>query len=111
MNEIKSLQMDKTLVMLFNVISLFNADEGEYKEMKSLNRLQRKYCGLLYRYIVKVRGLEEAENIFKSFMIMLGKLRQMADIMKNKTIKLSFHSLPELVALVDQAHDGVALIT
>ncbi len=47
-----------------------------------------KFSRLLYRYLCHSKGQSEAKLLFKKHLEMLGSLREMSDIIKNKSIKL-----------------------
>lgn len=49
---------------------------------------QYNFSLLLFRYLCHTRGRNEASRIYPSFVGVLEKLREMADILKNKTIKI-----------------------
>ena len=51
-------------------------------------RHQYNFSLLLFRYLVYSRGQSEAIRLFPGFMSTLSKLREMAEILKNKTIKI-----------------------
>ena len=47
-----------------------------------------KFSRLLFRYLCHTNGVEEAKEVFGKYISMLGNLREMSDIMKNKAIKI-----------------------
>ncbi len=86
MHEIGSLKLDASLKSLFTIIALFQSDND--KDEKEIVDLRCKYEGLLRRYLHKIRG----ENEFASFRRALRSLRDMANILRNNTIKVTPYS-------------------
>ena len=52
------------------------------------SQIQSEYCHLLFRYLCYIKGQEEARKLYPQYINMLPNLREMSDIMKNKTIKI-----------------------
>ena len=70
-------------------------------EETSIHAYQEKYFGILHRLLIQNRGSEEAEACMVNFKNVLGSLREMADIMRNKSIKvMPPNTWPELTDLV-----------
>ena len=61
--------------------------------------MQDKYSSLLYRHLLRTRGPSRADADAALFESAVRSLREMADIMKNKTIKVS-SDWPQLEDLV-----------
>ena len=55
--------------------------------------MRDKWSRLLYRYLTRSKGYVRASKLWPEFQRMLGYLKEMADIMRNKTIKVSGRGL------------------
>ncbi|TRY77337.1 hypothetical protein TCAL_16969 [Tigriopus californicus] len=100
MSDIKSLSLDKPTATILTVVSLLDTDGTTLKFPFQVTDIQKKYIGLLYRYLCHTRNRIWTEEKFPDFLNMLSNLKEMSDIMKNKTIKWSM-AWPQIQNFID----------
>ena len=61
---------------------------GVILEFCIFSKHQLKFGRLLFKYLCHTRGHLEGKIAFQKHLHVLGNLREMSDIMKNKTIKI-----------------------
>ena len=65
------------------------------------SNIQSDYSHLLFRYLCYSKGEEEAKKLYPKYTNMLPNLREMSDIMINKTIKIvPFPSVEEQLSSI-----------
>lgn len=100
MSDIKSLSLDKPTATILTVVALLDTDGTTLKFPTQVTDVQNKYIGLLYRYLCHTRDRIWTEKRFPHFLSMLNNLKEMSDIMKNKTIKWSM-AWPQIQNFID----------
>lgn len=90
---LNNLKLDFQSACLLSVVALFSTEGMDKSQLTPtaisvVKKQQQKFCFLLFRYLCHVRGRQEAAKAFPAFVRMLANLREMSEIMKNKTIKI-----------------------
>ena len=61
---------------------------------------------MLFRYLSQSKGQVKAEALKPEYIKMLGYLRELADIIRNKSIKVSYTEWPQLKDIVEWQERG-----
>merc|ERR1719283_606638 len=88
LDKARELELDERAGCLLQVVALFANDEANLKMKDQVQMIQEHFCILLFRFLVDRDGDEAASEKFPKYMSMLSHLREMADIMRNQTLKL-----------------------
>jgi len=85
LDKAKELELDEKSGCLLQVVALFANDRADLKMKEQVERLQENFCIL---FLIDRDGEESASLKFPKYISMLSHLREMADIMRNQTLKL-----------------------
>lgn len=87
MNHAAELDLQTDSGCLLQVIALFATDGILMENRIQVELIQKDYMNLLYRFLVKRDGIQNAEEMYCKFIQMMKYLRDMSDIMKNESLK------------------------
>ena len=91
MDKMSELNLDSSSASIFTVVNLFSTDPQLALEQEAaIVSTQKKYKALLYRYLRDTRGSsEKATAAYRDFMLVAANLKEMSEIISNRTINMA----------------------